>query len=142
MNNKGASLLEIVIAIGLVGVILMSLVALSTKTVSNSTISREKNQATRYTQELIEWVRQQRDDSWSGLNSRITTNTTWCMTAINWDNPGACTESKVIPGTPFRRQAEFNRLNANTIELTVVTQWVDSGNLHESRASTILTKWQ
>lgn len=143
-KNSGASLLEVIIAIGLVSVILMSLVSLSTKSVSNSTVSREKNQATRYTQETIEWIRQQRDESWSTLSGYVDANSTWCMPENSWvspSSPGACTNQKIID-TNFEREITFSRPQADTIEVTVITQWTESGNVHESRSATILTKWQ
>ena len=141
VRHSGASLLELIIAIGLVSVILMSLVSLSTKSVSNSTVSREKNQATRFTQETIEWLRQERDRSWSFLSNQVTANSTWCLPENDWDIPGACTGQK-IADTQFEREVSFSRPQLDTIEVTVVTQWTESGNIHESRSATILTKWQ
>jgi type II secretory pathway pseudopilin PulG len=141
VRNSGASLLEVIIAIGLVSVILMSLVSLSTKSVSNSTVSREKNQATRFTQETIEWLRQERDQSWTTFSDNVNRSNTWCLPENDWDIPGACS-GQVIANTGFEREVSFNRPRADTIEVTVVTQWTESGNIHESRSATILTKWQ
>lgn len=140
-KEKGATLLEIVIAIGLISVILMSLVSLSTKSLSNSTVSREKNQATRFTQETIEWVRQERDASWRTLNEKVDQNQIWCMPTNSWSTPGACSD-QTIANTSFKREVHFNRTNQESLEVTVVTQWYESGNLNESRSATLLTKWQ
>jgi Tfp pilus assembly protein PilV len=140
-REKGASLLEVIIAIGLVSVILISLVSLSTKSLSNSTASREKNQATRYTNETIEWVRQERDRSWSEFENRVDSSNTWCMPSNSWSISGPCS-SQVISGTSFARELHFNKPQADIVEVTVVTTWMESGNRSESRQATILTKWQ
>jgi len=141
MMKKGASLLEVVIAIGLISVVLMSLVTLSSKSVSNSNVSKEKNQATRHTQETIEWLRRERDASWSSLDAHVQANSTWCMSQNSWTISGTC-NNQPIPNTQFTRQVTFNKPEADVIEVAVVTQWQDSGNTHESRSATILTKWQ
>lgn len=140
--NKGISLLEIVITIGLVGVVLISLVTLSTKSVINSSLSREKNEATRYTQETIEWLRSEKDKGWTSFDTNVQANTRWCMEDNSWTSPGTCTSEQTISGTNFTRSVEFNRVDANTIEVTVITRWQSSGNLNQSRSATILTRWR
>jgi len=140
-QRVGTSLLEIIIAVGLVSVILISLVSLSTKSVSNSTVSKEKNQATRHTQETIEWLRLQRDTSWSDMISHVQANSTWCMAENEWNSPGSCS-GQSIPDSNFVREVTFAQPQDDIVEVTVITSWTEGGNAHESRSTTLLTKWQ
>ena len=59
-SNSGQSFFEVIIALALVSIVLVSLVMLAAVSVRTTTFARTKNNATRLTQEAIEWARSQR----------------------------------------------------------------------------------
>jgi Tfp pilus assembly protein PilV len=140
-QQKGISLLEIVIAVGLISIILLALVSVSTKSISNTTYSREKNQASRLSQEAVEWLRSQRDMGWSTFYGYVDASDTWCLTTLAWDNAGACSGDKV-PNTNLERQVAFTTPEQGVVEVRVTVTWLEGGNTNESVSETILTKWQ
>lgn len=140
--QNGASLLEIVIAVGLISIILLSLVSLSTKSVSNTTLSREKNEAARYSQEAVEWLRGERDNSWSSFIAHVDNSDTWCLTALDWSNSGSCNTNEVISGTNLTREVTFDEKEDGVVGVSVVVKWMEGEREHQSVADTLLTKWQ
>ena len=65
-NEKGQSLIELLVAIGLGMVIVGSLVSLGNANTRRATQSRQENQATKLAQEGAEIVRNVRDVNWPG----------------------------------------------------------------------------
>jgi len=61
LKIKGQSLFETVIALGLITVIAVTLLAVSTKSVSNSTDARRRSEAKIIAQGTYDWFREQRD---------------------------------------------------------------------------------
>lgn len=140
--QNGASLLEIVIAVGLVSIILLALVSLSTKSVSNTTLSREKNEAARYSQEAVEWLRRERDNSWTTFMAHVDNSDTWCLTQLDWSNSGSCGNSELVSGTNLTREVTFDEREDGVVGVSVIVKWMEGEREHQSVSDTVLTKWQ
>lgn len=69
-NKFGQSLFELVVAIGIVGLVLVAIVSVATISVRNTTFSKEQSLASRYTQQAMEWLRGQRDTDWDDFKGR------------------------------------------------------------------------
>lgn len=121
--------------------IIMSVVILSTNAISNSAFSRNKTQASRYTQEALEWLRSQRDINPDAF--KIYANTgTYCLdgSVLGFSKPSACGSSEVITDTIFKRELYFSKealVNGKIIiNATIVSSWSDSKGYHEARSVT------
>jgi Tfp pilus assembly protein PilV len=142
---KGQSLFEMIVAVLIVSLVMIALVSLSTKNLSLTAFSRNKTLANRHSQEALEWVRGERDKSWNSFVGRSSAGgSNWCVSTLSWATSGACGSGSSIPNStvPFLRNLTLRTSAANTIEVTVVTSWVDGSGTHESRASTTLTNWK
>ncbi len=138
IHLKGQSLFELVFALGMVGLILVALMSLSIKAVSNSTFSRNKTLSIRYNQQALEWLRGERDRDWTIFKSQAN-GSTKCLDDLSWKtNP--CTTEK-INGTIFTRETTLSSLATDRVEATVETSWSDPSGTHISRSSTIFTNW-
>lgn len=143
---KGQSLFELVIAIGVTGLVLVAIMSLSVKSLANATYSKNKTLATRHTQEAMEWLRAQRDTGWEIFLATARTSSSFCLSNLNFDSAGSCSESQVIPGTIFVRQVDFvcspGGVTPEKVEASVITSWTSSlDRTHESRATTVFTNW-
>lgn len=142
----GQSLFEVVIALAVVALIIVGLVILSTDSIKNSTFSKNKTLASRYTQEAVEWLRGERDRDVSNFRSKTTTPT-YCLDDLDWSNVGICSESEVLIDTPFRREVTFSTSTANNtkgevvaiINASVLVYWQDSQGLHQVKSVTDFT---
>lgn len=142
-NKKGQSLFELLVAVFITAVTLVSLLSLVGSSISNSTLARDRSEAVRYTNEVTEWLRSERDAGWTAFIARgSSTGRIYCLQSLSWSTTTPC---GAIAGTKFIRELTliYNAaLDPNVVEARVVTTWSDSGGTHESRATTKLTNWR
>jgi type II secretory pathway pseudopilin PulG len=145
---RGQSLFELVVAMGLVGMVLLTLVALATVSVRNASFSRNQAEAARYGQEAIEWLRLERDGGWVDFVSQTTLTPTRCVRGTSWGETriGSCAEEDKIDNL-FFREVEFVPADTDgdgyfdRIEVLVSVYWNDARGYHEVRNSIYYTDW-
>lgn len=137
--KKGQSLFEVVLAIAVVTLITVGIIILATNSIRNSTYSKNKTLASKYAQEGIEWVRDQRATDPTTFYTNVNVPT-FCISDLTWDNPGSCSDF-YIGTTNLYREITFSvsDLNGKTSVYTVVTvYWDDSQGQHQAKAETTL----
>ncbi|HEX6977378.1 MAG TPA: hypothetical protein VF185_03405 [Patescibacteria group bacterium] len=140
-KEKGQSFFEVVLALALVAIVLMALVSLATVSVRTATFSRNKNLATRLSQEAIEWLRSQRDAGWTNFVTKATT-ANWCLVNLDWSQPGSCNSTNVVTDTGIVRQVTLSIPDATTVQADVKASWVDGQGSHQITTSTFFTSWK
>ncbi len=136
----GQSMFEVVLALFIITMIIVAVVILSTNSIANSLFSRSKTQASRYSQEAVEWLRNERETNSDDFV--LATNTpVYCLSTNppDFSNTGACSSNEVITGTIFKRQVTFTTsdvFSKSIINATIVTSWTDPKGYHEARAVT------
>lgn len=147
MKNKkniesGQSMFEVILALFIITMIIVAIVILSTNAISNSLFSRSKTQASRYSQEAIEWIRREREDD-SAAFAVATSTTDYCLNTLSFANTGVCGSNEKISNTIFEREVNFQTTivpvgvtNKTIITATVVTSWQDAKGYHEARSVT------
>lgn len=136
----GQSMFEVVLALFIITMIIVAVVILSTNAISNSLFSRNKTQASRYSQEAVEWLRNQRETDSEAFVAAAATQK-YCLNSNPPDflNAGACSSNEIIPNTSFRRELTFETSlvgGKSIINAAIVTSWEDSRGYHEARAVT------
>lgn len=127
-----------VVALGVVTLITVGIVILATDSIRNSTFSKNKTLASRYAQEVIEWLRQERDKSSSDF-ANYTVIPTYCFDNLSWSNIGPCGSDEFISNTNLTREVNFTSSllsGKNLLEVLVVVSWSDSQGVHEARSTT------
>lgn len=144
--KKGQSLFELMLAVVVVSITLVAMISLVGSTISNTAFSRDRTQAARFTNEAVEWLRSERDLSWTNLTSRASlTGSTYCLNSLSFDSQGTCSTGGTISGTKFTRTLTlvYDETNSpSEISVEVITTWSDSGGSHDSRILTTLTNWR
>lgn len=147
-NQLGQSLFEVVFAVGMSALIITTIVTLASNAISNSTFSKNKALAGRFTQEAVEWLRGERDTDWDNFYLNAATSP-WCLPSLNWNTPGACDESESIPENDnFKRELSFNSVDPTNcdsitcVEAKVKVYWQDGRGLHEVSTVTNFTDWR
>lgn len=141
LNKQGTSLFELIIATLVVSIVLIALVSLATKSVSLTTFSRDKTRANRYAEELVEWLRGERDSGWAAFVGRAGT-ARWCMRSLAWSQGSTCSTNDVISGTPFTRDLNLTITGGNTVTAVVSVKWQDQSGTHETRTTNVYTNWK
>ena len=138
--QSGQSMFEVVLALFIITMIIIAVVILSTNSIANSLFSRSKTQASRYSQEAIEWLRNERETDFEAFV--IATNTpVYCLNTNppDFSNSGSCTSAEIIDGTIFQREVSFSQsdvFSKSIIAATIITSWNDPKGYHEVRGVT------
>jgi Tfp pilus assembly protein PilV len=139
-QHRGQSMFEVVLALFIITMIIVAVVILSTNSIANSLFSRSKTQASRYSQEAVEWLRNERETNSEDFIT-ATNNSVYCLNTNppDFSKTGACSSTELISGTIFKRQVTFTTsdvFSKSIINATVVTSWNDPKGYHEARAVT------
>ena len=145
-NESGQSLFEIMLALAITTLITVALVALTATSIRNTTFSKNKTLASRYSQEATEWLRGERDVDFNAFETRAATPL-YCFPSLTWGSAsiGACTSGQEIANTLFRREISFSSsvVNGKTlIQAGVRVYWTDAQGLHEVRSVTNFSDWR
>lgn len=140
-SASGQSLFEVVFAVGIVSLILITIVSLATVSIRNSTNSRISNQAVRSIEEATEWIRGERDTTdWVAFSTKAPG--TYCLSNLNWIKPQACLSTDFMTGTTILRSVVLTVIDTVTIQADVKADWTDSQGAHQTVSSTYFTKWR
>ena len=152
--QKGQSLFEVLFAFTVMTLIVVAIVGLATVTIRNSSYSKNKTVATSYAQQTIEWLRGEKDKSWSNFFDKADSPaTTWCLVSLpdsvapsySWGTPGSCDVDELVDEL-FIREVDMERGTTAGgdpfVEVTVSVSWTDSQGLHEVRLVTDFSNWQ
>jgi len=146
---KGQSLFEILMALGIVVLALVGLVKVATLSAGNVGGAKNQNQATRYSEAAIEWLRGQADANWNDFTTKAKacagSGCVYCLNDLAWpQQSGSCTDN--ITGTYFKREATLTLIidpvTATKVSVTVQTYWNDASGQHQVRLDTILAGWR
>ena len=166
-NNIGQSLLEVVFAVGVMALIGVTIVALSTGGVRNTSFSENRTKANKYVQQAMEWVKQQKDEEWDSIHPHASNTSTprkycfSCLTGIDpgctatWSNSGGMCDisdpTDKISGTVFFREVWLIRVQNPPYEgctkekcftADVRIYWTDAQGTHDVEAKSLMTKWE
>lgn len=152
-NNKGESLVEVIIA-ATVGVLVVTALTFATIfSLRNANFAKNSAQATKLAQEGIEMVRTLRDRD--GDVSYTDVSKFSDLWAITFSCPSNCyfrfylgilsggtdvNFEDIPPNFNFKRQFQIEDHEIDQKKITSVVQWSDSAGIHESKLTTILGK--
>jgi type II secretory pathway pseudopilin PulG len=151
VNQKGQSLFELLLAIGISALIIVVLVSLVSNALQNAAFSKNETLAARYAEAATEWLRGQRDNNIDVFITNATTApNSWCLrdeslTNSSWNRHTPCSTSDKIPETPFYRQVDFtvSTVSGKRIYLpTVSVSWTDAKGIHKVTSATKLSDWR
>jgi type II secretory pathway pseudopilin PulG len=151
--QKGQSLFELLLAIGISAMIIVVLVSLVSNALQNATFARNETLAARYAEAATEWLRGQRDNNITTfVSNAVSAPTSWCLrdenlTDSSWNRHAPCSTgaSDRITGTPFYRQVDFmvNTVSGKRIYTADITvSWTDSNGQHRVKSTTKFSDWR
>ncbi len=105
-SQKGQSLFEVVLALGVITAITVGIVSLTVSSMRNASFSKNKTLAGRYAQEATEWLRNQRDFLGFTVFQGNAVGTR-CLKDLVWTGGTSCSETDNIPGTILYRKVIF-----------------------------------
>lgn len=149
--QKGQSLFELVVAIGISALIIVVLVSLTSNALQNAAFAKNETLAGNYAQEATEWLRGQRDSDINTFETNVSAsfNVARCFNTLDWNGIGPCGSGATITGTPFVRQITFISKNVviggitkTIVGAEVTVSWTDSKGLHDVTNATDFSDWR
>ena len=146
-KNLGFSLLEVLIFVSIIG--LFFIAAASIATISLRAIQSNKNKilATRYAEELAEWIRGEKEADWQEFTTGITNkvNKTYCFYTSPiqiWPSQGACngTSEQKIRGI-FEREISLS-LSGERVNVNIVVEWLEGNQTLSVPIKTVFEKFE
>jgi Tfp pilus assembly protein PilV len=139
-HQRGQTLIEIIIATGIIALVMTSIVAVITVSVKNTAEAKAKSVATKYAQEAMEFFRAQRTLlGWETFVAGLPANgaqKSYCMVTV----PSLTTQYTSIVGRvcdasrnadyvdvkrTFLRQADLQMISSDQVNVTVHVDWQD-----------------
>jgi type II secretory pathway pseudopilin PulG len=146
-RNFGQSLFEVIMAIAVSAIILTSIVALTSKSVSTSAYSKNKAQANRYAGEAMEYTRTQKEFlEWAAFESKVTYGGgKWCLDTLEYGTGKSVSAESdclaYIPSTIFIRYIEVTTNAEGSLNIEVKVRWTDEKGTHETFTISTIGRW-
>ena len=131
---SGQSFFEVTVVIMIVSLVITAMAGMALLSVKASIYARARTAAGRYNQEAVEWLRGERDKSWTDFSANALGRASTCMQTLAWAPD--CSAANLT------RAVNFESVSVNEIKATVIVTWMDSGGTHESNSVTIFSNWQ
>lgn len=145
--HAGFTLIEIVVAVGLIAMLVVALVSLSSISVIGVQQARTQSSATQLAQQEMELIRAFRDKN--GVEALTCTGSCFIAANLSAVQPNSESIPSGVPGVNFTRsfqvQGSTNCQNADggTKKLvTVIVSWTDAKGTHQSNLISCFTGWQ
>ncbi len=137
-KKNGFSLVELLVFITIVGLFFVSAVTISVATLRNLKASEHRLIATRYSEELGEWLTEQKEFSWEAFVARATTSgLTYCFPSSPisdfWPAPASnCPLGQLNP-TIYTRKVTLISFNSdNQVKADIIISWNEAGGTPQS----------
>src|SRR5689334_7621435 len=130
-RQAGQSFFEVVVAMAMVSIVLISLVSLTSVAVRTSVFARNQTEALGLTEQLSEWLNGEKTANWTTFKSHSTAGTV-CFSSLNWLTPGACQANNKVSGTIFTRSATFTDNGNNSVTVDIQITWTDAQGTHNA----------
>lgn len=141
--QSGQTLVEAIIAIGVVVLLVTGLIAGTTASLKTSQSGRSRDQAVKLAEEGVEYARLLRDQSWSTLSSY---SGMYCYDAsaqipLVATSTSSCDTKKTTADTVYTRLMTFSGSgNSKTVVSTV--SFVENAKIQSVTLTTLLTQWK
>lgn len=156
LSKNGFSLLEVLVFVAILSMFFVFAAAVSVASLRYVQINQHKIIATRYAQDLLEWVRSEREDNWDTFSSK--SNNMYCVNTkiqssdslVNM-SPGVCSSFNgltsggigIAPAI-YMRQLSLSSLGSPPyqVDASVVVSWNDFGATYTVPVKTSFSIWE
>ena len=120
---KSFSLIEVLVFTAVLGLFFVAAISVTTFNLKNMKIQEHKILATRYAEEGVEWLKQEKEDGWVEFIARgsATPGTTYCLNSLGWTPPSSCAGYSL--GIIFKRELVIK----DSGETKITVYWQDMG---------------
>ena len=143
MFAEGISLIEVIVAVGLVLFALTAVIRATTTSLKSSQFATEKAQSSTYAQQAIEYLRNASKADWTDFVSHVGSS---CLPQGSWID-GHCGSTNIIDGK-FLRDIQMDchscEVDGNArddwVSVSVTVSWESGGQPHQSQIETDISR--
>ena len=143
IDNKGQSLVEILVAIVIVTVVLITLVAAVVMAIRGVRFSKQKIRANFLAQAGLEWVRSKRIelgwDDFADLSSGA--GAVYCLKDLNFELIGSCSETQTVQAI-FKRELVLTNVGTDGVKVYVRVIWNEGEVEFSTDIETTMRDWE
>jgi type II secretory pathway pseudopilin PulG len=133
LSRKGFSLIEVLVFISILSFVFITAIALGIVSIRNSLNTENKILAARYGEELLAWLRSQKDADWLTFVNKTTSppGVAYCFDqepVDTWPTSGSCTDEQLVKAL-FKRQATLSYdSSTQRINVDIAVDWKEGNN--------------
>lgn len=144
--KRSFSLIEVLIFVSILSVFLIIAVTVIIASMRQSTLKVNMLKATHYNEQLLEWIRSEKEIDWNAFVGNAG-NATYCFKDVAWSTwPPAVTCSSYDLGGMYKRYVVFTTTLSSgvptQVEAVVHIEWKEGGNDYSTRLETLFTIWE
>lgn len=140
-NTKGFSLIEVLIFVSILSIFFVIASSVTVVSVRNMKISEHRILATHYGEQLIEWLRDEKESDWEAFFDK--SGNSYCFNETQIDdwptNPGACTTNGLL--NIFSRDVILST-DVSQVNVKITVSWQELGNNYQVPLTTVFTRWE
>ncbi len=154
-QRSGFSIIEIMVFVSLITIILVAAAGYTVKIIQNMSYNQHKIYATRYVEDVKEWLDGEREADWTTFEGKATSaGATYCLNGpitlvLNISSLSAltnltdCTYSGITGQTPaiFKRTLLLTKSGTSVTALITVS-WYENTDLRQETLETVYSVWQ
>ncbi len=151
LSQKGLSLLEVLAFVTILSLIFVSIAYSTGQSIKRTKFNEQKLIATRYAEELEEWIRGEKEVDWTTFYDLYagSPGKTYCFddtvydvnNNMSWPTEGSCNGVYGLRDTYVREVILTQSLNSQ-VQVVIEVRWRDAQNTFNVPINTILTKWE
>ena len=139
------SLVEVLIFVSILSVFFVIAASMTITSIRNNEVNQHKILGTRYAEELLEWLRSEKEVDWKIFYSRAPLEPetkSYCFNnqLSNWTSipTGNCGTSYTLDDV-FRRWATLQQYGDDQMKVSVTVQWLEYGNTYSIPINTVFS---
>jgi len=141
-HKKSFTLIEVLIFVTILSLFFVVAAAVTIASLRNLKVQEHKILATRYAQELLEWLRGEKEADW---NQFVTHNGTYCFNSspiTSWGSRGNCSGYGL--NNLYKREVTLTVQGnpAYQVNVSITVLWQELGQTYQIPINTVFTVWE
>jgi hypothetical protein len=152
-KTSGFSLIEALVFITILSIFFISAMSITLVSLRNMKANEHKIYATKYAEELKEWLKAQKEKDWFAfMEMGSDSGTVYCFYNINgiseWPVSGTCTMPPIYRQLEdrgpsiFKREVLLTKNGTDSVDAKITISWLELGNPYSITVATNFSVWE
>ena len=143
-SERGMSIIEVLIAVTILSMIFIAAAIATTISLNRAHYNQNRILATRYADELEEWMRGEKESNWSTFvsHSSVAPGTTYCFNSLtlSWPVSGTCGSTYGL-NSRFKREVVLSGTGSQ-VKAQITVQWKEGNKINSVPLDTVFVLWE